>query len=319
VGKWWSVLFAVVMLACFGLFVAAPFAGWWMPEGVSAHAWDIDRLFYIILAITGFFFVLTEALLVVFMYRYASKPAARPVPVSDEEKHKEHDFERKLEIGWTIVPAAILLYIAFAQVGAWADAKYKSRMPAAQDAEGQVPVHAEVSARQFEWRIRYPSTKTWAQWKDNPDAAKAWFKAPQADDVRVVNQLHVIKNRPVLLQVGTLDVLHSFNVPHMRVKQDTLPGKKLPVWFTPIKSNTVLGRDRNGKDRWEDGGGWDAAGKPKDASLVWEIACAELCGWGHYRMIGRVYVHETAADFEAWLAHAEKVQNVYELPKAASR
>ena len=55
-GKWWSVLFAVVMLACGGLFFVAPFVGWWLPEGVSTHAWDVDMLFYIILGITGLFF-----------------------------------------------------------------------------------------------------------------------------------------------------------------------------------------------------------------------------------------------------------------------
>ena len=43
-GKWWSLLFAVVMLACLGLFVAAPSLGWWLPEGVSTHAGEIDLL-----------------------------------------------------------------------------------------------------------------------------------------------------------------------------------------------------------------------------------------------------------------------------------
>src|SRR5271156_5773614 len=70
--KWWSVLFGVVMIGCGAIFVVAPAAGWWMPEGVSFHAWDVDFLFYLILAITGFFFILTEALLVYFMYRYAA-------------------------------------------------------------------------------------------------------------------------------------------------------------------------------------------------------------------------------------------------------
>ena len=50
-------------------------------------------------------------------------------------------------------------------------------------------------------------------------------------------------------------------------------------------------------------------GKPTDPEMVWEIACAELCGWGHYRMIGRAFIHDTEADFLAWLNWAAAHQN----------
>jgi len=88
VGKWWSVLFGVVMAACLGLFVAAPFVGWWLPEGVSTHAFRVDRLFYIILFITGFFFVLTESLLVIFMWLYAGTPKGAPKAHADGEHNR---------------------------------------------------------------------------------------------------------------------------------------------------------------------------------------------------------------------------------------
>src|ERR1700722_13106220 len=79
VAKFWSLLFGVTMAACGGLFVAAPFIdGWWLQEGVSSHYWHIDKLFYIILFITGFFFILTEAILACFMYRYGSQPDGKP-------------------------------------------------------------------------------------------------------------------------------------------------------------------------------------------------------------------------------------------------
>ena len=70
--KVWSILFGVVMAGCFVGFAISPLMGWWMPEGVSSHADDVDNLFYIILWITTFFFILTEALLVYFMWRYAT-------------------------------------------------------------------------------------------------------------------------------------------------------------------------------------------------------------------------------------------------------
>jgi cytochrome c oxidase subunit 2 len=321
VAKGWSLFFGVVMLACLGMFVAAPFVdGWWLPEQLSAHAPDIDRLFYIILAITGFFFVLTELLLVVFMWQYAGKPGEKEHVFGHHAAEKKvfwtsffkrlfrpvsavlHD-QHRVELAWTLVPAAILLYIAFAQVGTWAEAKYKERRPTATDGQA-LPVQAAVSARQFEWRVRYPSFKTWERWKANPALAKGWATNPHFDDVHVVNELHVIKGRPALATVSTLDVIHSFNLPHMRVKQDALPGRHIQTWFTPVKSNTIKGQYPDGTPRWEDGGGFDEKGRPRDKKLVWEIACAELCGWGHFRMTGKVFVHQDEQDFEDWLKHA---------------
>jgi cytochrome c oxidase subunit 2 len=338
VQKGWSILFAVVMAACLGLWIASPFVGWGLPPGVSTHAGDIDRLYYIILGITGFFFVLTETLLVVFLWKYAGRPGGQHVfgHHADETKvywttffkrifrpvsailHNQH----RVELAWTLVPAAILLYIAFAQVGTWAEAKYKSRMPAPgvehaiNNPRGSVPVQAAISARQFEWRIRYPSLASWKKWQAGTQEAKDGWKAwerqafklhdpGQQDDLHAVNELHVIKGRPAVVYMSTLDVIHSFNVPVMRVKQDTLPGRVIPVWFTPTESNTVKAVGKDGRPRWEDGGGHDEKGVPKEPHRVWEIACAELCGWGHYRMVGRVFVHDTLEDFEEWLRHTE--------------
>jgi cytochrome c oxidase subunit 2 len=344
VQKGWSILFAGVMFACGALWVASAFVpSWWLPPVKSTHGPDIDRLYFIILGITGFFFILTETLLVVFMWKYAGRPHGQHVfghhakekkvfwlfrPVS-AILHNQH----RVELAWTLVPAVILLYIAFAQVGTWAEAKYKSRMPVAEkkdavvNPEGAVPVRAEISARQFEWRIRYPGLETWRNWQNDPGTAKPWEKLayrrqPQQDDVHVVNELHIIKGRPVVVYMSTLDVIHSFNVPHMRVKQDALPGRVIPVWFVPTESNTARITDKEtGLPRWVDGGGIDAKGQPKDVGKVWEIACAELCGWGHYRMIGKVFVHPDAADFEAWLEHAEKENNrhVYKAKTSATR
>jgi cytochrome c oxidase subunit 2 len=329
VGKWWSVLFGVMMVAAAGLFVVAPFVGWWMPEGVSSHAGAIDGLFNVILAITGFFFILTEALLVYFMWVYAARPGQpghvfghhaaedkvfwtkyfkwliRPVSARLHDPHR-------VERAWTLVPAVILLYIAFAQVDTWAEVKYVSRL---QKIEAKkTPVQVEVSARQFEWRVRYPSHQRMKEWLEHGKATDkdytSFARTAQPDDVHVVNELHVVNERHALVQLRTLDVLHSFNIPYMRVKQDSLPGKIIPVWFKPIKANTLPPRnDKNGNLHWQDGGGYDAkTGAPKDRHLIWEIACAELCGWGHYRMIGRVYVHKDENDFLAWLKDAEERQ-----------
>jgi cytochrome c oxidase subunit 2 len=333
VAKWWSVLFGVVMAGCAGLFIAAPFVhdgAWWLPPGVSTHSGRVDRLFYIILGITGFFFILTEALLVIFMWQYAHRPGeVKPHPLGHHAMEEKGAFwtsffkrtfrpvsallhdQHRVELAWTLVPAAILLYIAFAQVSAWADVKYRSHMPPTESAEtGKIAFQIEVSARQFEWRMRYPSPERWAAWKNNPQLAGDFAKNPHIDDVHVVNELHVWTNSDAkdssepkdypafVVQLRTIDVLHSFNIPHMRVKQDSLPGKVIPVWFRPTRANT-----KKEGTRWVDGVRPDGTSDP---AQIWEIPCAELCGWGHSRMVGRVYVHPSEDDFLEWLKDAAK-------------
>ena len=67
-----------------------------------------------------------------------------------------------------------------------------------------------------------------------------------------------------------MDVLHSFFLPNVRIKQDAVPGMKIPVWFKARETG------------------------------VFDIVCAELCGWGHYKMKGRV-TFESRELFEEWL------------------
>jgi cytochrome c oxidase subunit 2 len=328
----WALFFAVNMAACAALCFAAPAMGWWLPAGLSTHAADVDFLFYVILWITTFFFFLTEALLVVFMWKYdagtreaerarsaaeASTPgeaaAATPGPPGFlQPLTRMLDTQHKVEIAWTIIPAAILLYIAFAQIGAWMRIKYQSRL--AELVGEATPVQIEVSARQFEWRMRYPNAPRMREWLDNRTAKnadidtdmKSFSSDKHADDVHLVNELHTWKNNPTLIHLSTRDVLHSFNLPHFRVKQDALPGKVIPVWFTPMASNTKRGTDASGQVIWYDGNGRDDKGHPVDKQLIWDIPCAELCGWGHWRMVGRIYVHPDREDFLAWLEHAGK-------------
>ena len=120
----------------------------------------------------------------------------------------------------------------------------------------------EVVGRQFEWRIRYPG-------RDDTLGT--------ADDLFVVNDLHVPIDEDFLVQLKSMDVLHSFFLPNLRIKQDAVPGMKQPVWFKATEAGT------------------------------YDIVCAEVCGWGHYKMKGRVTV-ESRADFERWLDRVESEQ-----------
>jgi cytochrome c oxidase subunit 2 len=91
------------------------------------------------------------------------------------------------------------------------------------------------------------------------------------DDFVVRNQLHVPVNKPILINLESEDAIHSFFVPGFRLKQDAVPGMKIRVWFQAT------------------------------ATGAQELACAELCGLGHYRMRAIVTVH-TQQEYDAWLA-----------------
>jgi cytochrome c oxidase subunit 2 len=271
----------VVLAASAALWGLAPLFGWWLPPNVCSFGPEVDRLFYLILIFTAFFFFLVEGLLVYAMWAFPAKPGHK-----GDFVHGSH----KLELLWTIVPALILLFIAFAQIQAWGEIKYQSRMP--------VPDQFfEVSARQFEWRFRYPTAEKLAaitaEWKKNnaePEVARRWDTTPEFDDVHVVDEVHTWKGAKVRFNLKTRDVIHSFFLPNMRIKQDALPGKVIPVWFDAEESNTAYNESTH---EWE-----------IDKSKEWELACAELCGWGHYKMRGKVWVHKDKADYERWLKQA---------------
>lgn len=291
--KGWSVLFGAVLLASFGIWAVAPFVGWWLPKQVASYGDDVDFLYYVILALTTFFFVLTEAILVYAMWKFAHSPGRKSVYV--EGNHR-------LELAWTVVPAVLLLYIAFAQVRTWEGIKYQTRMP-------PPDVVLQVTARQWEWRVRYPAEdqlKQLAGDKEKEPTRRAWSESPWSDDVRLPNEIHTWRGANLKLYLKTLDVLHSFFLPNLRLKQDALPGKTIPMWFNARESNVSFAKDFDQKT-----GRWNEPPVEKD----WELACAELCGGGHYRMRGRLYVHTDEVDFREWLKYVQKQQNEHQAEK----
>ena len=207
---------------------------------VSTFGREIDSLFVIILWITGIVFIGTQIALVWAAWRFVDRPGPGRRPTSTAASGS-----RSI---WTIIPAAILVFIALYQMGTWASIKFRSAAP-------KVQPLAEVTARQFQWVMRYPG----------PDGS-----CTRPTTSIMVNDLHFVKDKTALIYLKSCDVLHSFFLPQMRIKQDAVPGLTIPVWFDS-----------------------DRAGK-------YELVCAELCGWGHYKMRGNVTVHDTQSDFDEW-------------------
>lgn len=171
----------------------------------------------------------------------------------------------KLEMIWTAVPAVLLLVIAFLQMGTWARIKFKKNFPAGVYSL-EKPI-GEVWASQFDWRARYPGD----------DGVLG-----TSDDFENAFEFVVPADTDVVFDLRSRDVIHSFFVPEFRLKQDALPGHTIPVWF-------------------------NARLRPQDVERgesTYDLVCAELCGWGHYKMAGRVRVMRQDL-FDAWQAQAK--------------
>jgi cytochrome c oxidase subunit 2 len=320
VQKFWSILFGGVMAGSLLLFIVAGAGlaqGWWLPKNVATFGPDIDNLFYLILGITGFFFVLTEGILVYSMWRFAGQPGRK-----SSYTHGNH----RLELTWTFVPGVILLLLAIVQINVWLHVKDKKNMwlhikdageaRASTEKTDELAQQMEVIARQWEWRVRYPGSKRMESWARDPNLAKDFAQNPHLDDVHLTNEIHTWKgtadkSHRVLIHLRTLDVIHSFFLPNLRLKQDALPGKTIPVWFAVNEHNTraITNPATNKKERWVEIGYDPVTGQISDASTIWELACAEFCGARHSLMRGKLYVHETEADFMDWLRSAEAGQN----------
>jgi cytochrome c oxidase subunit 2 len=252
---------AVFVLAITGSWV---FEGHWFPEDVSEKGHIIDGLFNFILYLTGIIFIATGLVLFYFLWRYDGGRNTAPVRFV----HGSHT----LEVVWSVLPAATLLFIAIYQMNAWAREKIE-RPPLLPGPDGVVgtaddSAAIEITGRQFEWRIQYAGRD---EMLGTPD------------DLFTVNDLHVPVNEEVVLAIKSTDVLHSFFLPNMRVKQDVVPGMKQYVWFKPVREGT------------------------------YDLVCAELCGWGHYKMKGRLTV-ENRRELESWLTRLEADQNLSEYP-----
>ena len=194
-------------------------------------------------------------------------------PRADYHGVKSH-FSSYLEIVIAVIEVGLLFGFAFP---IWA-----SRINDVP--KGPDTVQIRGVAQQFAWNIHYPgpdgvfgkSSVDLVDEVENPiglDRSDEFAK----DDIFTVNQLHIPVNTPINISLSSKDVLHSFGLPEFRVKQDAVPGMEIPVWFEATMTTEEFLETTKGSAREDKG---------------FEIACAQLCGLGHYRMKGFLTVHD---------------------------
>lgn len=239
----------------------------YMPELASAHGHEIDLLIYLVHFLMLALFVGWAIFFVVVLFRF-NKWAHPKANYTGVTSHTSSYIEAAVAV------IEVVLLVGFS-LPFWS--KQVNAFPNRPDA-----VEVRVVAEQFAWNVHYPGDdKTFGNtdWKYFDKQTNPLGLDPSdpngKDDFTTINQLHLPIGRPAIIHLSSKDVMHSFALPIMRVKQDIIPGMSIPTWFTPTKS---------GKS---------------------EIACAQLCGIGHYYMRGTLVVHHEA-EFKSWLAKNAK-------------
>ncbi|HVR43540.1 MAG TPA: hypothetical protein VMS56_08850 [Thermoanaerobaculia bacterium] len=241
------------------------FLGRYMPVNAAEHGPHLDMINALVHWVMLILFVGWALYFAFVLYRFRASRS----PKADYGGVKSR-LSTYSEAGVVVVEAVLLIGFS---IPAWS--RWITPPPPTAN-----PLEVRMVAEQFAWNAHYPGadgvfgrTDPAMVTPTNPIGLDASDRRAQ-DDIVSINQLHLEVDRPVVVRLTSKDVIHSFGIPTMRVKQDAIPGMEIPVYFTPVLTS--------GEEQWE-------------------IACAQLCGLGHYRMRGFLTVH-TPDQFQAWLA-----------------
>ena len=260
-----------------------------LPKAASIHGINTDMLFNVTMIIIGIVFVLTQIALFFFAFAY------------NESRNKQayyYTHNNKLEVIWTVIPTVVLAGLIVMGLKEW----LTIFNPELRSKDALV---IEATAKQFNWMVRYPGAdgKFGERIIDADHVSPTnelginWDDKNSHDDF-MADKMYLVKGKPVLMKLGAQDVIHSFYLPHFRVKMDCVPGIPTEFYFTPTMT-TVEMQDYLKTQPW-----WQTinpeSGEPRWKGFKYELACAELCGKSHYGMQKEVVVVEQA-DYDAWM------------------
>lgn len=275
INAWLLIIFLI--LGLIGIYICQELLkGKLLPVAASVQGVAIDHMIYWTGGITAFVFFITQILLFYFGFRYHNKPGRKAKYLPDNDP---------LEITWTAITAIVMLILVIFGLKEW----FKITGPAPKDA-----MVVEVTGKQFEWMFRYPGKdgvlgrkdyKLIDPAKDNP-LGQDWSDPANRDDIVSHGVMHLVVDRPVRLIINSQDVIHDVGMPYFRLKMDAMPGIPTTLWFTPTITTAEMIK------------------KTGDPDFVYELACDQLCGKGHFTMRATIIV-ETQQQFDAWEASQE--------------
>ncbi len=253
-GRFWSILFflvpilaiATLVMANFGI---APLETARLPRSFSMAGDTIDQLFNGIHLLSALILSGTVLSLGWALWKFDHRR-------NDNPKARYFTHNTRLEIVWTIIPAFILVFLAFFQMKSWSENKMDRPTLTVNGQSVPVPPIVMVKAKRFGWEFHYAGDDGIVDTQD---------------DIYIENQLVLPVGEDIVLQLESRDVIHSFYVPELRLKQDIVPGMTQFAWFHSREAGDI------------------------------EIMCTELCGWGHYIMKADLKLVDRST-YDLWLA-----------------
>ena len=247
-----------------------------LPINSSSHGYMIDNMIGWVHWLMLLLFVGWGIYLIIAIIKFSEKTN----PKADYNGVQSH-YSQYAEYGVIIFEAFLLIGLSIPLYS-----QLKTSLPSNNE------VHQiRVIAQQFAWNIHYPGEDgkfgntdiNLVDEESNPIGLVR--DGDGADDIVTINQMHLPVNQQVMIHLSSKDVIHSFGIPEMRIKQDAIPGMTIPFFFTPTMTSAEFLDEFKGSAR--EGKGY-------------EIACAQLCGNSHYRMKGYVTV-DTEEKYNNWL------------------
>jgi cytochrome c oxidase subunit II len=250
-----------------------------LPPNSAEHGYQIDHIIEFSHWFMGGLFIGWSAFFIYVLVRFRRGRH----PVADHEGVKS-GISTHLEFAVVLIEAVLLVGFA---IPLWA--KRVNQFPEDKDA---ILVH--VIGQQFNWNFHMPGPDGQFGRRDinlvtnaNPLGLDSGDELAK-DDLFVLGELHVPKDRNVIIELSSKDVIHNFALPHMRIAQDAIPGQIIPMWFKPVKTGSF------------------------------EVVCGQLCGLGHYSMKGMVVVDEPA-EYQAWLKERVELSGTQSAPPPTER
>ena len=300
----WLMLMFVVFIYVLSIVCFYKWSKVFLPDAASEHGVDIDQLWLISMVLIFVVGIITQWLLHYFAFKYRGRKDQRATFYADNDK---------LEFIWTIIPVIVLAALILYGLFTWTDI-----MNVDPDED---PMVVELYAYQFDWRARYSGDdnvlgEANVRLIEGSNTLGVDVADPNAQDDKVVSELHLPLGRKVLFKMRSQDVLHSAYMPHFRAQMNCVPGMVTQFAFTPtITTEEMRLNDemvakvkdinsiRREKSKALEAKG-DEALEPYEFDYL--LLCNKICGNNHYNMQMKIIV-ETEAEFNAWLAEQGSV------------
>ena len=284
---------------------------WYGPHiAASEHGGELDSMFNWTLFLTGIIFFITQILLFWFAYKYRKTNHPKAIFIS-------HD--NKLEVIWTVIPAVVMAFLVIRGLVGWNEVM-------ADVGEDEDFIEIEATGYQFAWAMRYPGkdgalgTRDFRKITTKNILGLDWEDPKSLDDIVSSAPGDIIKlpiGKKVRARITARDVLHDFDIPHMRVKMDAVPGMPTYFVFTPNITTEDYRKRLGALDpvteeplypEWHEPiDPDDPESEPRWKAFHFEMACAELCGKGHYSMKRIVEV----VSEEEWKTWKDGLESTY--------